>query len=350
MTTLDDVLAHWDGESVVCRHDRDTDAWMFVALHSTRLGPPLGGTRMRTYAAPGDACREAMRLAEGMTAKWAVLGQPFGGGKAVLAVPEGLDGEARTGLLRRYGRLVESLRGAFSTGEDLGTTPDDMGILAEETRWVHGREDDGSMADPGPYTARAVFLGIEQAVRVGLGTDGLRDVHVLVQGVGDVGAPLCHELHRAGARLAVSDPDSERVARIVEETGAEVVAPGEAIGFECDVFAPCAIGRGLSADSIPRLRCRVVAGSANDQLDTVGDADRMHDRGILWAPDFAINAGGALAFALHSQGEKDPDALYGHMDDVGRIVGEILDEARERGEGPLPAARARVDRALTAQA
>ncbi|HEV8239515.1 MAG TPA: Glu/Leu/Phe/Val dehydrogenase dimerization domain-containing protein [Thermoanaerobaculia bacterium] len=344
---LESVIRDWDGEASIARFDRESGAWIFIALHSTALGPALGGTRMRIYPTPADGLRDAQRLAESMTSKWATLEQPMGGGKAVLAIPAPLEGEARRGLLRRYGRLVESLRGTFGTGEDLGTTPEDLAVVAESTRYVHGVEPGGSVTDPGPFTARAVRRGIEAAVRHVLARDDLRGVTVLVQGVGDVGYPLARELAELGARLLVSDVDSGRIERAVTTLGATAVAPEEAWDAPCDVFAPCAIGGVLSSSTIPRLQCRIVAGSANAQLETREDEARLAERGIVYVPDYVVNAGGAYAFALLGRGEHDEATLFGRMDYVGEIVAAVLAESKAEGTSPLEAAGRRVARALS---
>lgn len=343
---LESVLRNWDGEASIARFDRESGAWIFIALHSTVLGPALGGTRIRVYPTPADGLRDAQRLGESMTAKWATLEQPMGGGKAVLAIPAPIEGEARRGLLRRYGRLVESLRGAFGTGEDLGTTPEDMAVVAESTRYVHGVEPGGSVTDPGPFTARGVRRGIEAAVRNVLGRDDLGGVTVLVQGVGDVGYPLAQELAELGARLLVSDVDAGRIERAVTTLGATAVPPEEAWDAPCDVFAPCAVGGVLSASTIPRLQCRIVAGSANAQLETADDEARLAERGIVYVPDYVVNAGGAYAFALLGRGERAEDGLLQRMDYVGEIVDAVLAESKADGTSPLEAAGRRVARTL----
>jgi leucine dehydrogenase len=343
--TLETLLEAWDGEAAVVRFDRHSGTWIFIALHSSILGRPMGGTRLRQYPSPAEGLRDALRLAAGMTDKWAALDLEYGGGKAVLAVPGPLAAEVRQGLLRRYGALVESLQGAFSTGEDLGTTPEDMAVLAAETRYLHGVEDGGEVRDPGPLTAQGVFAGMEAAAGECLGR-GLAGTSVLVQGVGDVGAPLAALLHQAGARLLISDIDHRRLQAAAQELGGQTVAPDAVCDTECDIFAPCAIGGVLDARAIARLRCRVVAGSANNQLENPEDAVRLHERGIVYVPDFVINAGGALAFALHGRGERDPRSLMAQMARVGVAVAEVLQEARTAGEPPLAAARRRVDRIL----
>jgi leucine dehydrogenase len=285
---LEDVIRSWDGEEVVVRFDRPTGTWMFVCIHSTARGPAGGGTRMKTYAEPSDALADAMRLAEAMTLKMAAVDMPFGGGKAVLAVPEPLGGEARRGLLLRYADLVASLRGTFNTGPDVNTSAADMDVIGERCGYVFCRsEERGGSGDPGPHTARGVFHGIRASVRHVFGTDSLEGRVVLVQGVGSVGAALAEELAAAGARVLVSDVVPERAQHL----GAEFVPAEEVIGTECDVYAPCALGGTVNAETIPRLRCRIVAGSANNQLGEPEDADRLREAGILYAPDFVINAG-----------------------------------------------------------
>lgn len=288
---LEDVIRSWDGEEVVVRFDHPTGTWMFVCIHSTARGPAGGGTRMKTYAEPADALADAMRLAGAMTLKMAAVDMPFGGGKAVLAVSELPEGEARRGLLLRYADLVASLRGTFNTGPDVNTSTADMDVIGEGCGHVFCRsEEHGGSGDPGPHTARGVFHGIRASVRHVFGSDSLEGRVVLVQGLGNVGGALAEELAAAGARVLGSDVMPDRA----EGLGAEVVPAEEVIGTECDVYAPCALGGTLSAGTIPRLRCRIVAGSANNQLAEPEDAERLRAAGILYAPDFVINAGGVL--------------------------------------------------------
>jgi len=293
-----------------------------------------------------------MRLAEGMTHKWAAVGLPFGGGKAVIAPPGPLAGEERRALLRRYGTLIDSLHGSFATGEDLGTTVDDMAVIAETTGHVmggHGR--DGNLIDPGPFTARGVFRGIAAAVHH-LDGGGLAGHTVLIQGLGDVGAPLAGLLRAAGARLLLADLDGGRAEALAAELGGDpecrVIPAAEVFDTECDVFAPCAVGQVLSGDTIPRLRCRAVAGSANNQLAETADAERLHRRGILYAPDYLVNGGGALAFGLIELGTTDPRELFSRVEALGDSLGEIFAEAAENDESPLAATQRRVERVLAA--
>jgi leucine dehydrogenase len=292
---FDNVIESWDGEGVLVRFDAPTGAWILVCIHSRRLGPAAGGTRMKVYGSPAEALVDGTRLATGMTAKFAVAGFPFGGGKAVLAVPRLFDGEERAGLLRRYGEAIESLGGNFATGCDMNITPADLDVIAEVSPRVFGRSvESGGSGAPGPATARGVFHGIRASVAHAFGSSELEGRTVLVQGVGSVGSRLAELLTDVGARVLVTDVAAERAAALAERLGAAVVPPEQALDLECDVYAPCATGGTLSAETIPRLRCRVVAGSANNQLAEPADADRLAARGILYAPDFVINAGGVF--------------------------------------------------------
>ncbi len=332
---------------VVIRHDAATGTWIFIALHDDRLGSPVGGTRMKSYASPVDGLRDAMRLAEGMTHKWAALGFDSGGGKAVLAIPGPLRSSDRRGLLRRYGRLVETLGGAFSTGRDLGTTDEDMLVLAEVTGHVHGvNREAGTAKDPGPFTAAGVLAALRATLGFAYGTDRLDGRTVLVQGIGGVGDPLARKLAAAGARLLLCDLDTARVERLAAELQGEVVAADAVFDTPCDVFAPCALGAVLDARSVPLLRCRAVVGSANNQLAEDADADRLHARGILYAPDFIANGGGALAFGLMHRGVTDEGLIAARLEGIGDSVREVFEEAAGRDESPLHAAHRRVERVL----
>jgi leucine dehydrogenase len=325
---LEELIRSWDGEEVVIRFDRPTGTWMFVCIHSTLRGPAGGGTRMKTYAESADALADAMRLASAMTLKMAAVDMPFGGGKAVLAVPELLDGDARRALLLRYAELVASLRGTFNTGPDVNTSVADMDVIGERCPYVFCRsEQRGGSGDPGPHTARGVFHGIGASVRHVFGSDSLEGRVVLVQGAGSVGAPLAELLAAAGARVLASDVLPERAQRL----GAEVVRAEDVIGAECDVYAPCALGGTLDAETIPRLRCRIVAGSANNQLAEPEDAERLREAGILYAPDFVINAGGVL----HSLGLEHlgwtPEQIEERHAAIGDTLAEIYSRADAEG-------------------
>jgi leucine dehydrogenase len=338
---LEDLIRGWDGEEVVVGFDEPSGTWMFVCIHSTRLGPAGGGTRMKSYAQPADALQDAMNLSQAMTLKMAAAGIPFGGGKAVIAVPSPPEGDERRRILLRYAELAASLGETFHTGPDVNTSTADMDVIAERHPHVYCRtEENGGSGDPGPYTARGVFHGIRATVRHAFGSDDLGARSVLVQGVGDVGGPLAEQLAEDGARVLVSDIDDERVAALSERIGAEVVRPGEAIGVECDVYAPCALGGTVNAESIPALRCRIVAGSANNQLAEPEDSNRLRDAGVLYAPDFVINAGGVLyAWGTESLGW-DRETVETRLAGIGDTLSEIYAQAEADGLGTHAAAEA----------
>ena len=325
---FEELLRRWDGEHVVTRFDRESGAWMFVCIHSTQLGPAMGGTRLKAYAAPQEALEDGLRLAAGMTRKLAVLGLPCGGGKAVLAVPAVPSGDDRLTLLERYAALVDSLGGTFVTGPDVNTGSADMDVIGALTPHVFCRSaEHGGSGDPSIHTALGVFHGLRATVRHSLGSDDLTGRRILVQGVGSVGAKLASLLAEAGASVLVSDVDEERA----QATGQPTIVPDAAIETECDVYAPCALGATLSAETIPRLRCRVVAGAANNQLATPDDGERLRQRGILYAPDFVISGGGALhGIGLEHLGW-DADRLEREVAAIGDTLARIYSEAD--GEG-----------------
>jgi leucine dehydrogenase len=325
---FEELLRQWDGEEVVVRHDRETGTWILVCVHSTTLGPAMGGTRMKQYASPTEALEDGLRLASGMTRKLAVAGLPCGGGKAVLAVPELFNGDARRALLERYGDLIDALGGTYVTGPDVNTREADMDVIGSRTRHVFCRSaENGGSGDPSIHTALGTFHGIRAALRHVFGDDALVGRRVLVQGTGSVGAKLTRLLLDAGAVALVSDVDEERA----RATGAETVPPDEALELDCDVYAPCALGATLNAASIPKLRCRVVAGAANNQLAAPEDAERLRAAGILYAPDFVINAGGALhGIGLEHLGW-DAAELDHRVEGIGETLRQIFEAADAEG-------------------
>jgi leucine dehydrogenase len=346
---FEELIAGWDGERVVIRYDAPTGAWMFVCMHSTRLGPAGGGTRMKVYESPADGLVDAMRLSSAMTAKLAVAGMSFGGGKAVLAVREIPQGDERRELLLRYGDTVASLRGGFVTAPDMNTTELDMDVVGERAPgFVFCRSlERGGSGSSAPATALGVFHGIRATGRRALGRD-LPGVTVFVQGTGGVGGALVELLADAGANVLVSDLDSERAREAAAAYGGSVVPAEAAFETECDVFAPCAVGGTLNENTIPRLRCRVVAGAANNQLATPADADRLTARGILYAPDFVINAGGVF----HGIGKEllgwDDERLGRELEAIGDTLREVFDRAERDGTSTDAAARRLADERLSA--
>jgi leucine dehydrogenase len=329
---LEELIRSWDGEQVVVGFDAPTGTWMFVCIHSTKRGPAGGGTRMKMYASPAAALEDAMRLSEAMTLKMAAADVPFGGGKAVLAVPSLPEGLERRRVLLRYAELAASLGANFQTGPDVNTTTADMDVLAERHPYVFCRSEElGGSGDPGPATARGVFQGIRATVSHLFGSPDLEGRVVLVQGVGDVGARLAEKLAEAGAHVFIADIDRQRVDALTERIGAEVIPPEQAIGTECDVYAPCALGGTLNAETIPRLRCRIVAGSANNQLAESEDAVRLHEAGILYSPDFVINAGGVLYSWGTESLDWDRETVETRLAGIGETLAAIYRRSEAEG-------------------
>jgi leucine dehydrogenase len=282
-----------------------------------------------------------MKLAEAMTRKWAAIGYRHGGGKAVLAIPGEMDAPVRLGLFRRLGRLLESLKGAFTVSEGFGTTPEDIAVISEETRWVSGARTHGDRAvDPGPYTALGIFTGIVTAAQHALGTQDLSGRTVLVQGVGDVGEPLARRLQAAGAEILVCDLDEALARRVASELEGEAVEPHLAYVRQSDVYAPCAIGGTLNSETIPQLNCKIVVGAAHNQLRELGDADLLHERGILYAPDFVANAGAAMALPLLDAGDLSEEQVRDSVQRIGGALNQMFTDAENRDESPIhPAMR-----------
>lgn len=337
---FEELLADWDGEHAVVRFDPESGAWMFVCVHSTARGPAGGGTRMRVYPSPADGLADAMRLSGAMTRKMAAADMPRGGGKGVLAVPELPAGEPRMRLLRRYGELVASLGGSYRTAGDMNISPEDLDVVAETCPWVYGTTSRGGNSGRG--TARGGLHAIRATVEHLFGSPDLSGRSVLVQGAGSVGSVLARELADAGARVLVSDVDEARATA----TGFETVSPERVLETEVDVYSPCAVGGTLSAESIPRLACRAIAGCANNQLAEPEDAQRLREHGILLAPDYVVNAGGIIQLiGLEDEGWSEAQ-LEKRLAGIGETLRTLFAEAEANGITPAEAAEQLVSRRL----
>lgn len=348
---METLIREWDGETAIIHYDRPTGAWIFIAIHSTRLGPAVGGTRMKPYASVQAALQDAMRLAAGMTYKFATPGMPFGGGKAVIAIPADFEAQSRPALLRRYGALIHQLGGLFSTGPDVGTSPADMDIIAETgAPYIFARTPAaGGAGDPGPFTARGVFAGIEETCEHLFGDMSLVGRRMLVQGAGDVGAKLINYLCDAGATVAYSEVDEGAIRKVRDDLGLEFVPPEAVYTTECDIFAPCALGGVLNADTIPQLKCRAVVGGANNQFATQEDAERLRARGILYAPDYVVNVGGAMAItSMEMKGWSQERAEREVVESVRRALRQIFEVASKEGITTDAAARQLAENRLSA--
>ncbi len=261
-----------------------------IAIHSTALGPAVGGTRYWSYKTEDDAVTDALRLARGMTYKNALAGLPFGGGKSIIM----RDGKAadREQLFRAHGRMVNSLSGKYITAEDVGTSPADMEFILKETQYVGGLQ--GRSGDPSPHTARGVFRAMQAAAKHKWGSDNLAGKTVAIQGCGHVGCFLAGELARVGTKLIVADVDPAKAKHVVDDHDAAAVAPDEIYSVAADVFAPCALGGVLNDQTIPQLKATLVVGAANNQLVEPRHGDLLQQRSVLYAPDYAANAGGVI--------------------------------------------------------
>jgi leucine dehydrogenase len=324
------VFDELDGEyeEVVFFHDPPTGLRAIVAIHSTSLGPALGGTRFYPYESDQEALKDALRLARGMTYKAAAAGLDLGGGKAVvIGDPRRIKSEE---LLRAYGRFIDTLGGRYVTAADIGTTGEDMDVIRRETRYVTGVAPElGGSGDPSPVTAWGVLLGLQACAEEAWQEHTLAGRRVAVQGVGKVGYHLVKHLVEAGARVVVSDVDVDAVGRAVSDFGVETVEPEKIHAQECDIFAPCAMGGVIRDDTIPELKCSVVAGSANNQLERPEHGEALGRAGITYAPDYVISAGGLINVADELLGY-NPERAKSGVESIYRTLRQIFHIARDR--------------------
>jgi leucine dehydrogenase len=333
-----------DHEQVVFARDAAAGLSAIIGVHSTALGPALGGCRIWKYSTEDEAVADALRLSRGMTYKAALAGLPLGGGKSVIIA------DARTektpAMMRAMGRAVDRLGGRYIVAEDVGATVADMDAIAMETRHVSGTS--ANVGDPSPWTARGVYLAMQAAARHRWG-GGVGSRTVSVTGLGNVGSHLCRHLVGAGARLLVSDIREEAVRRVVHETGAVAVPHDSAHAVEADIFAPCALGAGLSAHTIPEIRARLVCGAANNQLATPEDGERLARGGIVYAPDYLANAGGLISVARAALGISDADA-DAKLQAIPETLIQVFRAAEELGVNPAAAADRLAERRFRGQA
>lgn len=300
-----------------------------IAVHDATLGPACGGCRIRPYETVEAALDDVKRLSRGMTYKNALGGIPFGGGKAVIiADPKTQKTDA---MLRAFGRAVDSLGGLYYTAEDSGVTEHDLEIVRSETKFAAGVAKAGQGGNPSPFTARGVFRGIEAAAKVKLGRETLRGARVAVLGTGAVGMALCEMLHDAGAALIVADVNDAAVAEAVRRFGAAVVAPADCIAADVDIFSPCALGGAVNAETIARLKAPVVAGAANNQLATPDMDAALASRGVLYAPDYVINAAGVISVGLEILGAWNAADLTRRIDGIGDTLTAIFERSAREG-------------------
>jgi len=311
-----------------------------VAMHSTHLGPAAGGTRMWHYADDAEALTDALRLSRGMSYKNAMAGLPLGGGKAVvLADP---DRTKTPQMLAAFGRALDRLGGNYVTAEDVGMSVADMIAISKQTRFVAGLPVEGGEVggDPGPHTSLGVFLGIKAAVRHALGKDSLAGLHLALQGAGSVAGGVARLAAAEGARLSIADVDAKRAQKLAEQTGGQVVAPENLLSLAADVVSPCALGAILTAETIAGLNAPIVAGGANNQLATPADGERLQARGILYAPDYVINAGGIINVSTEYLGDGDAALVRQRIEAIPGRLDQIWASSAATGRNPAAVADA----------
>ncbi|MBX9815550.1 MAG: amino acid dehydrogenase [Proteobacteria bacterium SG_bin5] len=302
-----------------------------IAIHSTALGPAGGGVRFWHYANSGEAITDALRLSRGMSYKNAMAGLPMGGGKAVVLADAG---RTKTeAMLKAFGRAIESLGGRYVTAEDVGMSDKDMVVISSETKFVTGLPVETGQAggNPGPSTALGVYLGVKAAAKRGLGAGDMKGVRVAIQGVGSVGGGLARLLANDGAELILADVDAARAQALAAELGGRAVAADEILGVEADIVSPNALGAILTEASIAALKAKVIAGGANNQLATPEDGRRVHERGILYAPDYVINAGGIINVCLEYFGEGNRAEVEARIHKIPERLNQVWDESERSG-------------------
>lgn len=328
-----ELMSNHQHEEVVFGYDRDAKLRAIIAIHNTTLGPALGGTRLWPYHSEAEALQDVLRLSRGMTYKAALAGLNLGGGKAVIIADP--DKDKNEILFRAFGRVVEGLHGRYITAEDVGTSVLDMEQVRSETNYVVGiSESLGGSGDPSPVTARGVYFGIKAAAEEVFQNKSLNGLSVAIQGFGHVGRFLAEFLHQEGARLYVTDIHEDRLEYAADQLGAEVVKPDAIYDVKADVFAPCALGAIVNDETIDRMQFRIIAGAANNQLaHSEKHGQVLHDRGVLYAPDYVINAGGLINVANELEGYNRDRALK-QAEGIYSVVREIIQVSKDEGIPP----------------
>ncbi|WP_026955074.1 Glu/Leu/Phe/Val dehydrogenase dimerization domain-containing protein [Algoriphagus vanfongensis] len=334
-------ITQMDHEQLVICHDEATGLKALIGIHNTTLGPALGGTRMWPYATEEEAITDVLRLSRGMTFKNALAGLNLGGGKAVIIGNPKLKNEA---FLRRFGRFVQSLGGRYVTAEDVNMKTSDMEYIAMETRHVTGLpEIKGGGGDPSPVTAYGTYMGIKAAAHKAFGKDSLEGKKICVQGVGQVGTYLIQHLIKEGAQVMITDIFEDKLKAVAKETGATVVDPDVIYDMDMDIYAPCALGATINDSTIDRLKCAVIAGGANNQLkDEAKHGKILLEKGIIYAPDFLINAGGVINVGAEYLGDYNRETVYKQTEKIYDTCLSILDKSQNEN---IPAQQAAIEAA-----
>lgn len=322
-------MEQYDYEQLVFCQDKQSGLKAIIAIHDTTLGPALGGTRMWTYKSEDEAIEDALRLAKGMTYKNAAAGLNLGGGKTVIIGDPRKDKNEE--MFRAFGRYIQGLNGRYITAEDVGTTVADMDLIHEETDFVTGISPAfGSSGNPSPVTAYGVYRGMKAAAMEAFGTDSLEGKVIAVQGVGNVAYNLCRHLHAEGALLIVTDINKDAVRKAVEVFNARAVEPNDIYSVECDIYAPCALGATINDVTIPQLKAKVIAGAANNQLKDTKHGDILNQLGIVYAPDYVINAGGVINVADELYGYNSERAMK-KVEGIYQNIARVLEIAKRDG-------------------
>jgi len=313
-------------EQIIFAQDEEVGLKAIIAVHSTKLGSALGGTRFWNYASEEEALFDVLRLSRGMTLKNAAAGLRLGGGKAVI-IGEPHKLKSRD-FFHSYAKFIDSLNGKFHTAEDVNTNTNDIAMMKEVTRFVAGTPE--VSGNPSPFTARGVYLGMKAGAKEKFDSDSLKDKVVAVQGIGSVGYLLCQHLHSEGAKLKVYDINNIAVEKAVKEFGAEAVSAEEILTTDCDIFAPCALGGVITAENASQLKCKLVAGAANNVLMDANAADMLEKTDILYLPDYIINSGGVINCGMEVDGHYDVDIVNAKVDKIYDTTLKILSIAKER--------------------
>jgi leucine dehydrogenase len=326
--------------------DRASGLKAIIAVHSTHLGPAAGGARFWHYEDEADALTDALRLSRGMSYKNAMAGLPLGGGKSVLLAPA--DRKKSPELLAAFGKAVDSLAGRYVTAEDVGMSVTDMIEVSRQTKFVAGLPVEGGEVggDPGPHTSLGVFLGIKAAVKRALGKDSLSGLHIAMQGAGSVATGVAMHAASEGATLSIADVDAAKAQKLADATGGTVVGTDEVLFLEADVVSPNALGAILDEASIARLNTPIVAGGANNQLATAADGVRLHERGILYAPDYVINAGGIINVCTEYVGDGDASLVRRRIEGIPQRLEQVWSESASSGRDPAAVADAMAQRLI----
>jgi len=321
-------MSKYRHEKVLFVNNEKAGLKAIIAVHNTNLGPAIGGCRLFPYASYDDALFDVLRLSRGMSHKNAVAGLPHGGGKGVIIADPSMKTEA---MFEAFGEAVNNLGGDYITAEDVNTDCDDALIMMRKTKHICGLP--MNSGDPSPFTARGVWQGIKATAKVALGRDDLEGLTIAVQGLGKVGYDLCRHLHNSGAKLIIANRSNKEMAeKAIAEFGAKIVATEEIYAQECDIFSPNAMGAILNPTTIPQLKCKAVAGGANNQILDDASGIALKARGIYYAPDFVINGGGVINAAAEVDGPYNKDAVLAKVDNIYNTIEHILSESKKTGE------------------